>query len=331
MRIAGRLAAVTLVAMLCAVSHSARAQRAWHVTGQGSLVTAADCGDCDEDIGILFQCRGLGRAADVSVPAAAVDRRPTGRRNKIEFFIDGLGMSYDAEVERQGLIGYVPTLSVPQNDPLVERLAAGSSLRAVFAGRSSNITLRGSRAALAAFASQCAWSNAKALARPLATAAPSEPGSPPGPSQPSSPSAASVTGPVASAERPAMRWQYYAGRRGEPSRLIFGVPETDESVLAASCLPGATRALIELLASPAGLEPGRPVQVGVHSSQGIEGVRGVVNQAGHATFSSEPNGRLLSALQAGGAATFSVEGRPAGFVESQPTDRAITSFLAGCR
>jgi len=330
-RLTCRHAVIAFAVTLSAVSHSAQAQRAWHVSGQGSFVTAADCRDCDEDVGILFECRGLGRAADVSVPAVAVERRPSGRRNKIEFFVDGLGMSYDAEVERQGLVGYVPKLRVRQSDPLIERLAAGSTLRVAFAGRSSKITLRGARAALAAFASQCAWSNAKALAQPLADAGPADAQGEAGRSQPATPAAASVTGPVASAERPAMRWQYYAGRRGEASRLIFGVPETGDTVLVASCLPGATRALVELLASPSGLEPGRPVQIGVHSSRGIEGVRGVVNQSAHATFSSEPSSRLWSALQGGGAATFSVEGRPAGFVESSPTDRAITSFLAGCK
>jgi len=332
MRIA-RCLVVLVFAFGGVTSQPASAQRAWHVSGQGSFVTAADCRDCDEDIGILFECRGLGRAADVSVPAVAVERRPGGRRNRIEFFVDGLGMSYDAEVERQGLVGYVPKLRVRQNDPLIERLAAGSSLRVAFAGRSSTITLRGARAALAAFASQCAWSIAKALAQPLADAGPepqAEPGSPGSPSRPST-SSASVTGPVASSDRPAMRWQYYGGGGGEPSRLVFGIPDTDNAVLAASCLPGATRALVELLASPSGLDPGRPVQIGIHSSRGIEGVRGVVNRAGHATFSSEPSGRLWWALQSGGAATFSVEGRPAGFVESPPTDRAIVSFLAGCR
>ena len=332
-RIARSLAAAAVVMMLGAASLPALAQRAWHVSGQGSFVTAADCRDCDEDIGILFECRGLGRAADVSMPAVAVERRPGGRRNRIEFFVDGLGMSYDAEVERQGLVGFMPKLRVRQNDPLIERLAAGSSLRVAFAGRSSTITLRGARAALAAFASQCAWSIAKALAQPLANVAPSEPQGEPGtPAQPPQPSSsAAVTGPAASADRPAMRWQYYAGRGGEAARLIFGIPDSDYAVLAASCLPGATRALVELLASPSGLDPGRPVQIGIHSTRGIEGVRGVVNRAGHATFSSEPSGRLWWALQSGGAATFSVEGRPAGFVESPPTDRAIVSFLAGCR
>jgi hypothetical protein len=333
MRFVPRYAGIVMtIVVLGAALHPALAQRAWHVSGQGSFVTAADCRDCDDDLGILFECRGLGRAADVSVPAVAVEQRPGGRRNRIEFFVDGLGMSFDADVERQGLVGYVPKLQIHQNDPLIERLAAGSSLRVIFAGRSNTLTLRGARAALAAFASQCAWSSAKALAQPLADTVPSpqaEPGAPAQPSQPSS--SASVTGPAASAEHPAMRWQYYAGRRGEAARLIFGIPDTDNAVLAASCLPGATRALVELLASPSGLDPGRPVQIGIHSSRGVEGVRGVVNRAGHATFSSEPSGRLWWALQSGGAATFSVEGRPAGFVESPPTDRAIVSFLAGCR
>jgi hypothetical protein len=115
-------------------------------------VVAADCRDCDEDVGIRFECRGLGRPADVSVPAVAVERRPSGLRNRIQFFVDGLGMAYDAEIERQGLIGYVPKLRVRQNDPLIERLAGGSSLRVVFADKSSTITLRGARAALADYA-----------------------------------------------------------------------------------------------------------------------------------------------------------------------------------
>jgi len=128
-----------------------------------------------------------------------------------------------------------------------------------------------------------------------------------------------------------MRWQFYAGRAGEPSRLIFGAAGSDDAVLVASCLPGATQALVELHASPAGLEPGQPVEVGVHTSRGIKGVRGVIDQSGHSTFSSQPNGMLWSTLQAGGAATFSVQGRPAGFVESNSADRAITNFLAGCK
>jgi hypothetical protein len=127
-----------------------------------------------------------------------------------------------------------------------------------------------------------------------------------------------------------MRWQYYLGGGTEPSRLIFGAPG-DNAVLVASCLPGATRALVELPLGPAGLEPGTSVEVGVHSSRGIVGVSGVVNRSGHATFSSRPDDLLWSALQAGGAATFSVDGRPAGFVESRPAERAISDFLAECR
>ena len=327
--------AVVLAIALCAAPHPAAAQqRTWHASGQGSFVIAADCQDCGEDIGIMFECRGLGRPADVSVPAVAVERRPGGRRHRIEFFVDGLGMAYDAEVERQGLVGYVPTLSIRQDDPLIERLAGGTSLRAVFAGRSSEITLRGARAALAAFASQCAWRNAKALARPLETAAPAAPqgeaNAPRPQAQTAGPPGGSGSAPPAAADRP-MRWQFYAGRAGEPSRLIFGAAGSDDAVLVASCLSGATQALVELHASPAGLEPGRPVEVGVHTSRGIKGVRGVINQSGHTTFASQPSGTLWSTLQAGGAATFSVEGRPAGFVESKSADRAITNFLAGCK
>ena len=128
-----------------------------------------------------------------------------------------------------------------------------------------------------------------------------------------------------------MRWQYYAGGGAQPARLIFGVPETDKTVLAATCRPGATRMLVELLASPAGLKSGSPVEIGLHTSAGIEAAQGVVNQQGRATFSGKPNDKLWNVLRGGGAATFSVEGRPAGFVESKPGERAITNFLASCR
>jgi hypothetical protein len=322
--------AAVLAAVICACAQPAEAQRAWHVSGYGSSVVATDCRNCTEDVGIRFHCRGLGRAADVSVPAVAAARRPSERRPRIEFFVDGLGVAYDVDLERQGLVGYVPQLSVGQGDPLVERLAAGTSLRVVFAGRSADITLQGARAALAAFASHCAWSNAKALAEPLVPG-PARPQDGP-PPQPPPPSTGPVTGPPASAERSAMRWQYYAGRGADPSRLIFGVPGSSEAILRASCLAGATRALIELLAGPAGLDPGRPVEIGVHSSsRGIRGVRGVVNEAGRATFSSGASDILWSTLQSGGAVTFSVQGRPAGFVESQSADQAISNFLAVCR
>ena len=319
-------AALIVLAAVCAGSHPAAAQRSWHVSGSGSFVVAADCSNCD-DVGIRFECRGLGRAADVSVPVAGVEQRPSGSRHRIEFFVDGLGMAYDAEIEWQGLVRYVPTLSIRQNDPLIERLAAGSSLRVVFEGKSTDITLNGARAALAAFASQCAWSNAKDLARPLAA----EPARQPPAAAGASPDRATAQGsPRPTLEHQEMRWQFFAGGGGEASRLVFGVPG-DVSVLVASCLPGATRALVALTASPPGLKPGRPVEIGIHTSRGIKGVRGVVNQSAHATFASDPNGLLWTTLRAGGAATLSVSGRPAGFVESGLADRNIENFLAGCR
>jgi hypothetical protein len=111
---------------------------------------------------------------------------------------------------------------------------------------------------------------------------------------------------------------------------VFGAPGVGSSVLVATCLPGATRALVELPAGPSGLMPGRSVEVGVHTSRGLKGVRGVVNESAHATFPSEPDGILWSTLRSGGAATFSVAGRPAGFVESRLGQRAITNFLAQC-
>lgn len=322
------LAACALAAITLATASEALAQRAWHASGRGLLVVATDCRDCEEDIGISFRCLGLGRPAEVSVPAVALDKRPQGRRNRIEFNIDGLATVYNAELERQGLVGFVPKLRVRPDDPLIVRIARGSQLRVSFAGRSADITLRGSRAALATFASECAWGG---VAPSLATPSPSEAKDKPSAARPATSVARPAPRITASGVPSDMRWQYYAGGGGQPARLIFGVPETDNSVLAASCRPGATRVLVELLASPAGLKSGNPVEIGLHTSAGIEAAQGVVNQQGRATFSSKPSDRLWTVLRSGGATTFSVEARPGGFVESKPGERAITSFLASCR
>jgi len=320
------LVVCALAAMALATAREAAAQRVWHASGRGLLVVATDCRDCEEDVGMRFRCLGLGRPAEVSVPAAAVDQRPPGRRHRIEFNIDGLAQVYNAEVEPQGLVGYVPKLRVAPSDPLIARLAHGTKLRVTFAKRSADITLRGARAALAVFASECAWGGIAPV-----LAAPEEgPSGPPSAAQPGAASQSALL-----ARRPAvraeMRWQYYAGRGGQPARLIFGVPETDNAVLAASCRPGATRMLVELLASPAGLEAGAPAEIGVNTSAGIEAAQGVVNRDGRATFSSKPRDKLWTVLRGGGATTFAVTGRPAGFVESNPGERAITNFLASCR
>jgi hypothetical protein len=313
-----------------ATAGEAAAQRAWHAQGRGLLVVATDCRDCEEDAGIQFRCLGLGRPAEVSVPAVALEQRPEGRRHRIEFIIDGLPVAYNAELERQGSVGFVPTLRVRPDDPLIVRIARGSQLRVSFAGRNAEIILRGSRPALAAFASECAWGSiARALSEPAPLPADAS-GKPPA-ARPDVPAAERAGPTISAATHPEMRWQYYAGSRDAPARLSFGVPETENAVLIASCWAGTTRMLVELLASPAGLESGKPAEIGLHTSAGIEAAQGVINQQGRATFASKPDDRLWTVLRAGGATTFSVGGRPAGFVESGPGERAIVNFLASCR
>ena len=145
--------AVSLAAPLAAEDD----ERVWSVTSDGEFTAAADCSDCEEDVGVLLTCQSRGQPAEMTIYWAAVDDGVEGAPAEVVLAVDGRSMRYTGTTEYQGMVGYVPKLAIAPDDPLIERLSAGTTLRVVYAGEESDISLRGSRQALTAFATRCGW------------------------------------------------------------------------------------------------------------------------------------------------------------------------------
>ncbi len=207
--------------------------RTWAARGNGASITASDCsGNCEEDIGILFECRGTGRPAEVSVPAAATDGGRTGAVLPLRVIVDGSTFSYSAKLGPDGLVGHVPSFLVQPGDPLVSALQAGHGAQVIFGGRSAEISLRGSRDALEIFKAHCGWNGAAA--------------SDTGGQQAQAPFV-QLSAPDAGDS--GARWynsQFDDQQGRQVSTLTFGIPETDATAFNASCRAGGHDAEVAL-------------------------------------------------------------------------------------
>jgi len=137
---------------------AARTER-WSVTGTGTDATVTDCMDCEEDIGLLVRCGASGAPATLSVLFQALEKAPAeGAEPPVMVFaVDGEPYSYVPEFELWGMIGHVPKIPLKPSDPLVEALRAGRSVSITLDAFAVELPLKGSSAALAAFARTCPW------------------------------------------------------------------------------------------------------------------------------------------------------------------------------
>ena len=137
---------------------TARTQR-WSVTGTGTEATVTDCSDCEEDIGLLVRCEAAGAPATLYVPFQAMGEAPAegAEPREMVFAVDGKPFTYVPEFELWGMIGHVPKIPLKPSDPLVNALRAGQSVSITLDAVAVELSLKGSSAALAAFARTCPW------------------------------------------------------------------------------------------------------------------------------------------------------------------------------
>ncbi|WP_083238948.1 MliC family protein [Methyloceanibacter superfactus] len=162
-----------------AASSSAWAYQAgWRATGLYEAIVAADCSDCEEELGIIIACKGNGLPAEVTVNAAASQSGQDGAEAPVTFTIDGEDFTRTARTVEYGLIGFTPVFSLPPDDPIVEALQGGSRAFVSFNGARAKLGLKGSREALDIFKAHCGWTEAGFLqnqARAAAQAASAPP------------------------------------------------------------------------------------------------------------------------------------------------------------
>ncbi len=152
-----------LAALLIAAALPSRAwtyQAGWRATGLYEEIVAADCSDCEEELGIIIACKGNGLPAEVTVNAAASQSGQDGAEAPVTFTIDGEDFTRTARTVEFGMIGFTPVFSLPPDDPILPALQGGARAFVTFNGARAKLSLKGSREALDIFKAHCGWTPA---------------------------------------------------------------------------------------------------------------------------------------------------------------------------
>ena len=153
----GAFGFVLLLMVALATSTLQAAEREWSAVGRNETISIADCADCDEDIGMMVECKGPGLAANVTVNWAAVENGEEGAVLPISLTVDNHTFTYQATTVQYGLIGYTPQFALSPGDPVIEAMQGGRTVVVRFSGSDTEISLKGSRRSFDLFKSNCGW------------------------------------------------------------------------------------------------------------------------------------------------------------------------------
>lgn len=154
------------VALVIAYSQETLAYVAeWSLTVADGLVVATDCGDCEEEIGIMISCRGAASPAEVIIHAAASEVGRAGETAPVWFDLDGDRFVRSATTVEFGMIGYTPVFQLASDDPLIHALERSHEAVVTFNGVQSLIGLKGSKRVLDGFRNRCGWPEHDAIQR----------------------------------------------------------------------------------------------------------------------------------------------------------------------
>lgn len=146
--------AVLLVVL--GVQPSPAAQGKWSATVSGDEATAANCSDCNEDIGLLLSCkRG---SPDVQVSLMLLEQPEdffAGKPVVVSVTSEAGKLAIAATYGNPGLIGPYPNLSVPQGSPFLNLLARSSSVTFFADRKKTELGMSGSKAAIARMYKAC--------------------------------------------------------------------------------------------------------------------------------------------------------------------------------
>jgi len=149
-------AIVTLVC-LSFVSDSLYADEArqWGTSSWPDRIVATDCRECGDDIGMMLTCKKTDEPISVTVHWAAVENGTDNAELPVKITLDDKVFTYQAKSVLFGQIGYTPVFNLKRNDPLISALQKAKTINISFAGGKTDISLKGSRAALGKFKTGC--------------------------------------------------------------------------------------------------------------------------------------------------------------------------------
>ena len=286
-------AAALLLAVALAFPGDAAA-RSWSANGAGAEIVIGDCVDCGDDIGMMVMCRGAG-PAQVTLHWAAVPEGEDGAVLPVVIDIDGVSFTREATTVDFSQIGFTPQFDLYPDDPLIDALLGGLRATVSFSGGTAEIGLRGSRRAFDAFKSNCPWEAAGEKMQDAFGAA----------------------------------WAFHLDERNRGT-LVFGVPETDDTIVSAICAEGSGVASVEFFAGPEIAGAGIPVQVVVAAEAGPQSIAALANDQGRPVATVGAHDALWAAFAAPGPIAITVGGRSAGSVASLAGRADAEAFFLHC-
>jgi len=129
--------------------------RQWETSSWPDSIVATDCRECGDDIGMMLTCKKTDEPISVTVHWAAVENGTDNAELPIKMMLDDKVFTYQAKSILFGQIGYTPVFNIKRNDPLINALQKAKTINILFAGGKTDISLKGSRAALEKFKHGC--------------------------------------------------------------------------------------------------------------------------------------------------------------------------------
>lgn len=283
-RLAAAAAGMLLTVMLGVGVARAYSDR-WTATGTYTDIVAADCGDCEENTGIVVACTGNGQPARITVNAAASETDRDGAFAPVVFLVDGERFVRDAKTVEYGMIGFTPEFLAAYDDPLIPALQRGKRATVTFNGQQAEIGLKGSRDALDIFKAHCGWTpegyrqNLERTANAAPAAQPDQP-PPSGQQQTGLPpySQTVLTRTPVKADANGMFWFTGDGfGGGSPKTIRYAIPETDAVAIHATCEQYDPANLsVEVFTSFGNRAAGSAVTLEIAHAQGVSRFDGTV-------------------------------------------------------
>lgn len=293
-------------------------QRVWRDTGLNGGITAFDCIECGDDIGMSIACQGDQSNALVKIPFAALPRYRGGTL-PLRLTIDGQTFKFDATLQEEGMIGFVPVFELPANDPLMTAMQSGRAMQVTIADLATEIGLAGSREALEIFKAHCGWSRMQQVAAAPATSS----------SAPTAPTETGDTG----------RWflTQFPDRNDTPIlQLAYGIPETDAVLFGASCNADKANSEVEVsvLVDVGALNDGEKTQLRISTPSGDFTYPVNVFTAGSESagvqFRLGARAPLWRAIERADAVDFSIQNGPVASTTAGDSNGVIQSFVDAC-
>ncbi|WP_299377933.1 MliC family protein [uncultured Kiloniella sp.] len=287
--------------------------RSWATQGVGEHITLTDCNDCGDDIGMMIVCQGAGNPALASVNWLAT----TATTPDTVMTIEASGTTYEREVytRNNGMLGLVPLFSLKSGDPVVKALKESSYVKFTYGDVTTHIGLQGSKFAFEIFDAHCRWKKTENNV-PLSPA----------------PAPHSIV-----PDEAIWHTSKYIDEETskEKSDLFFGIPETDNTALVASCDRDASTAEINLLLNSGAYKDGSVVNVHFKTGTFNHTYQGQVffigDESAGVNFMFSIVDPLWSALELGAPLQISPQSGTGFELKSSKTVGGVKKWIQHCR